>query len=87
MIVGATTLQEPPRRDEKAWSAAHRIEAAFLAEMLKGAGVAEPPESFGGGAGEGQFASFLREAIAVEIVESGGIGLAGSIYEQLAARK
>jgi len=37
------------------------LETAFLSEMLKSIGFGEIPESFGGGAGEDQFASFLRE--------------------------
>ncbi|MEP5152144.1 rod-binding protein [Planktotalea sp.] len=53
-----------------------KLEAVFLAEMMKSAGVGDSPESFGGGAGEDQFASFLREAHAREMVRAGGLGLA-----------
>jgi flagellar protein FlgJ len=53
-----------------------KLESVFLAEMLKSAGVGESPDSFGGGAGEDQFASFLREAHAREMVRAGGLGLA-----------
>jgi Rod binding domain-containing protein len=63
--------------------AAQALESAFLAEMLKGAGLAEPPGSFGGGAGEAQFASFLREAYAGALVRAGGIGLAERLFEAL----
>ena len=53
-----------------------QLESVFLAEMLKVAGVGKAPENFGGGAGEDQFASFLRDAQAREIVCAGGLGLA-----------
>ena len=68
-------------------AAAERLEAAFLAEMLKSAGVGKTPETFGGGAGEAQFASFLREAQATEMVKAGGIGLADHIFDAMRARR
>ncbi|WP_235857907.1 rod-binding protein [Marimonas lutisalis] len=67
--------------------AARKLEAAFLAEMLESAGVGKPSESFGGGAGEEQFTSFLRQAQAEEMVKSGGIGLAESLYHALKERQ
>lgn len=60
--------------------AAERLEASFLAEMLKSAGVGEQENTMSGGIGESQFASFHREALAREMVASGGIGLA-DIFE------
>jgi Rod binding domain-containing protein len=63
--------------------AATRLEAVFLAEMLEAAGVGRTPESFGGGAGETQFASFLREAQAQAMAEAGGIGLAEHLFRAL----
>lgn len=53
-----------------------KLETVFLAEMLKAAGVGKSPDSFGGGVGEDQFSSFLREAQAREMVYAGGLGLA-----------
>ena len=74
----------PPRPEtERLWEAAEALEASFLAEMLKAAGVGKTPEAFGGGPGEDQFASFLREAQAKEIVRAGGIGLAESFFNAL----
>lgn len=64
-------------------SAAAKLEASFLAEMLKSAGVGKPRESFGGGAGEEQFTSFLTQAQADEMVKAGGIGLAEALFESL----
>lgn len=63
--------------------AANELEAAFLAEMLKSAGLGKTPEGFGGGVGEDQFASFLREAQAKAMVEAGGIGLAEHVFNAL----
>lgn len=63
--------------------AAEQLEAGFLAEMLKAAGLGKPRGTFGGGAGEEQFASFLRQAQAEEMVKAGGIGLAESLYQAL----
>lgn len=68
---------------QKLKEAAKNLEASFLAEMLKAAGVGKTRESFGGGAGEEHFASFLAEAHAKNLVERGGIGLAESIFNAL----
>ena len=71
----------PP--DEKLMAVARQLEASFLAEMLKSAGVGEARQAFGGGAGEDQFSSFLVQEYAEATVEAGGIGLAESIYRSL----
>jgi len=78
---GSVAEPEPLRE------AARQLEASFLAEMLKSAGLGKTSESFGGGAGEDQFASFLRQAQAEEMVKSGGIGLAESLYLALKERQ
>lgn len=62
---------------------AEKLEASFLAEMLKSAGVGEQDNSFSGSPGEAQFASFQREALAREMVASGGIGLADIFHANL----
>ena len=51
--------------------------------MLKSAGVGKPRESFGGGAGEDHFSSFLSREYADATVASGGIGLSEAIYRAL----
>lgn len=66
---------------------AQELEASFLAEMLKHAGFGASRESFGGGAGEDQFASLLRVEHARALAERGGIGLAESLFRALAARE
>lgn len=73
-------------RDDALRQAAQDLEASFLTEMLKAAGVGKPRESFGGGVGEDQFGSFLIRAQAKEMVKAGGIGLAESLFEVLKER-
>ena len=63
--------------------AAQKLEAGFLAEMLKSAGLGAKNSEFGGGAGEDQFSSFLIQEQAMQMVRAGGIGLSQSIYEAL----
>ena len=48
-----------PAAQERLMAVARELEASFLAEMLKSAGVGEARKAFGGGAGEDQFSSFL----------------------------
>jgi Rod binding domain-containing protein len=74
------------RSDTALRAAAEKLEASFLAEMLKAAGVGKPRESYGGGAGEEQFASFLREKQAEAMVQAGGIGLSEALFEALKER-
>lgn len=76
---------EPARPDPDAATraAAKAFEATFIAEMLKGTGLGAQPESFGGGAGEEAFGSFLTQEYARLISERGGFGLAEQIFETL----
>ncbi len=74
-------------KDKILMDAAQKLEATFLAEMLKSAGLGQSSESFGGGAGEDQFASFLVQEQAMQMVKAGGIGLSESIYETLKERQ
>jgi peptidoglycan hydrolase FlgJ len=75
---GTTAKNSSPLRE-----AAQKIEASFIAEMLKSAGVGQTRDSFGGGAGEDGFASFLVNEQANKIVAAGGFGLAEHIFESL----
>ncbi|MDJ0627383.1 MAG: rod-binding protein [Rhodobacter sp.] len=75
-----------PDREVQLREAAQALEATFLAEMLKSAGLGETRGGFGGGPGEDQFASFLRQAQAEEMVKAGGIGLAERLFEALKER-
>lgn len=72
-------------RAEQLMAVAQSLEAAFLSEMLKSAGVGETPDQFGGGAGEDQFASFLRDEQAKQMTQAGGIGLAQAMFDAMIA--
>lgn len=82
-LAGSPLVATSSQKSDDVMTAAKQLEAAFLAEMLKSAGLGETPEGFGGGIGEDQFASFLREAQASAMVEAGGIGLAQQLFEAL----
>lgn len=71
----------------KLMAVAEKLEASFLAEMFKAAGVGEARKSFGGGPGEDQFSSFLVQEYADATVAAGGIGLAESIYRSLVQKE
>ena len=80
----SSTVPTPPLRkpadDSPMMVQAKALEASFLSEMLGYAGVGKTPESFGGGIGEDQFGSFLRDEQARQMVEKGGIGLPNSCF-------
>lgn len=84
--IAATPL--PPSRtavdrEKTLWSLAQDLEASFLTEMLKTAGVGKALEGFGGGSGEDHFSSFLVREYASATVRAGGIGLSEAIYRSL----
>jgi len=62
---------------------AAEIEAAFLSQMLQAAGLGAQSGDFGGGIGEDQFASFLRDAQAKAMVQSGGLGLTEALFRSM----
>lgn len=64
-------------------SAAVELEATFLAEMLKSAGLGQTRASFGGGAGEDQFGSMLVQYQARQMAQAGGIGLAEALFQAM----
>jgi flagellar protein FlgJ len=77
----------PPINTDPLREAAQKLEASFLAEMLQAAGLGTARDSFGGGAGEDQFSSFLVQEHAMAMVRAGGIGLSEQIYEALKERE
>jgi peptidoglycan hydrolase FlgJ len=79
----ASPALPPPDRREVLMDKAQELEASFLAEMLGHTGMGDVQDSFGGGAGEEQFSSFLRQEQARLMVESGGIGLAELIFNSM----
>jgi flagellar protein FlgJ len=80
----ATPSPAPSDRHAMLMAKAEELEASFLAEMLAHSGLGETEGGFAGGAGEDQFASFLRQEQARLMVEGGGIGLAELIFNSLA---
>lgn len=84
-IAGGAPVAASARPDVEAQlrRASEQLEAQFLAEMLKSTGLEGAEGAFGGGEGEEQFQSFLREAQAERMVAGGGIGLAEHIFKAL----
>ncbi len=72
-----------PQRRQQLMSKAEELEATFLSEMLAHSGMSELQGAFGGGQGEAQFTSFLRQEQARLIVQHGGLGLAELIFNSM----
>lgn len=72
--------------DFKLREAAQKLETTFLSEMLKSTGFGATSSAFGGGIGEDQFSSFLRDAQAQQLTKAGGIGLAEALFEAMKVR-
>ena len=83
MEIPPTIPPTAPSKDAALRAAAQELEASFLTEMLGAAGFGHGRQSFGGGAGEDQFASLLRREQAMVMVRSGGIGLSETIFHAL----
>lgn len=81
--ISTTPLGQNPAAKEALHVQAKALEAAFLSEMLGYAGFGAARESFGGGIGEEQFGSFLREEQAKALENRGGIGLAESLFRAM----
>ena len=77
---------QAPDTEAQLRAASVKLEAAFLSEMLKASGLDGVSGEFGGGIGEDQTASFMRDLQARQIAEAGGIGLAESLFTALVAR-
>ncbi len=77
------SMPPPPSTHDRLQAAAVELEAAFLAEMLKSAGLGKARDSFGGGAGEDQFSSFLVQQQARQMAQSGGVGLSELLFQSL----
>ena len=77
------TRAHNPENERMMRAAAEQLEATFLAEMLKSAGLGEARSAFGGGTGEDQFASLLRDEQARMMVRAGGIGLTETLFNAL----
>lgn len=86
MMINSTVPPTPPAASGRAaelMAKARALETQFLSQMLGHANLGKPSENFGGGIGEEQFASFLRDEQAAAIVQRGGLGLAEQIFRVL----
>lgn len=79
----APITAQPPSRQDQLMAKAEELETTFLSEMLAHSGLGEMQGSFGGGQGEAQFTSFLRQEQARLIVQQGGLGLAELIFNSM----
>lgn len=82
----AVPTEPSMERNSSLRDVAIQLEATFLAEMLKSAGLGESQGGFNGGIGEDQFSSFLNQAYAQRLAEIGGVGLSDAIFESLLER-
>ncbi len=73
----------PTSRQQQLLAKAEELEATFLSEMLAHSGLGEVQGAFGGGQGEAQFSSFLRQEQATLMVQNGGLGLAELIFNAM----
>ncbi len=86
MVLPTPISPTPPAmspQDKALREVAQKLEASFLAEMLKSAGLGKTSEHFGGGSGEDQFSSFMVQEQAMQMVKAGGIGLSESLFHAL----
>lgn len=84
MEISATTQTTHPTAPRaRLRAAAVELEATFLAQMLKSAGLGKAQHGFGGGAGEEQFASFLVQEQAQQLARSGGVGLSEILFNAM----
>lgn len=85
-IGSALTTQQNAMDVEQMRNASRQLEAAFLSEFLKSADIGTPLSEMGGGIGEEQFSSYLRDEYARIISGSGGVGIAEIIFNSLYRR-
>lgn len=76
-----------PIHEQRIKEAAFDIETQFISTLMKSAGLEAERSTMGGGIGEEQFSSFLRDAQAAEITKSGGLGLAEALFTALTEGK
>jgi len=72
-----------PSPQDRLRAASVELEAAFLTEMLKSAGLRKTRQSFGGGAGEDQFSTFLVQQQAQQLARAGGVGLSEILFQSM----
>lgn len=88
-LAGPVPPRDTPQaaqREQRLRATAVSLEGAFLAEMLKSAGLDKALAGPETGIGGDQFGSLLVREEADQIARSGGVGIAEGIYRSLAAR-
>ena len=81
----AITTTLPPAQIQQAWKTAKSFEAMALNEFLKPIfdTVDTSGGPFGGGEAEQQWKPLMVDALAKQVTEAGGIGLAKSVFTQM----
>ena len=78
------TGQAAPQVTARMRETAEQFEASFLSQMLKPMFEGLKTDGmFGGGEAEGQWRSFMIDAMAKQTVKAGGIGLADQVVAQM----
>jgi flagellar protein FlgJ len=74
-----------PEQRAKVRGTAQKFEASFLSimtqQMMQGVGGSD--STFGGGQGEDMFKSFMADAIAKQVSQKGGIGMADTVAREM----
>ncbi|MFD2739547.1 rod-binding protein [Sulfitobacter aestuarii] len=82
----APTLSQPrPAEDPRITATARDFEEVFLGTVVSQMLADAMPKTMNGGFGEEMFNSVLGNAVARQIVASGGIGLTASVAQQMKA--
>ncbi len=84
MMAGQIGKPKPTASQAKAHAAAEDFEAVFLNSMFEQmyTGI-DGDGPFGGGGAGGVWRSFMTQEYAKSFAKSGGIGIAGSVYQTL----
>jgi Rod binding domain-containing protein len=78
------TAAPSPRETARMRETAEQFEASFLSQMLKPMFEGLKTDGLGGGGeAEGQWRSFMIDAMAKQTVKAGGIGLADQVVAQM----
>ena len=83
--VGSPIVTPEANYEQKLRELSQKLEATFLAEMLKSAGLERQENGFSSSVGESQFTSFLTQERAEILAGNGGIGLSQHIFNSLIA--
>ena len=79
-----TTAAAAPQVTARMRETAEQFEASFLSQMLKPMFEGLKTDGIGGGGeAEGQWRSFMIDAMAQQTVKAGGIGLADQVVAQM----